>query len=225
MALGGANRELFSQIFAITVDELQDFEALASESSVSEALFAAGMQGAQRLPGALSALITQAAAVWGERAQKRPLNLALHALAETRTRLDATTQRPEAYFEAVAERGVLELELTQARAQLDALRLIAAPREAEPSPRPAAGAGEPGGRGRGRRRRQPRGAPALREPRGSPLGARCAPQLSLVTGRRTRGHPEGPRGILELPREPGRDPGRSLGLAGRGVVGSGARGP
>ena len=48
VALGGANRELFSQVFAITVDELEGFESLASESSVSEALFAAGMQGRRR---------------------------------------------------------------------------------------------------------------------------------------------------------------------------------
>ena len=121
-ALGGANRELFNQVFAITVDELQDFQALASESSVSEALFAAGMQGAHRLPEALSTLSAQASAVWGERAQKRPLNLALLALSETRGRLDACTQRPEAYFEAVTQRSELERELEQTRGELDGLR-------------------------------------------------------------------------------------------------------
>lgn len=122
LALGGANRELFSQVFAITVDELQDFRALAAESSVSEALFAAGMQGAHRLPQAVATLSSQAAALWAERAQKRPLNLALSALTETRARLDAAIQRPEAYFEALAERTQLESALAAARAELDGLR-------------------------------------------------------------------------------------------------------
>lgn len=123
LALGGANRELFSQVFAITVDELQDFRALAAESSVSEALFAAGMQGAHQLPQAVATLGSQAAALWAERAQKRPLNLALSALAETRARLDAAVQRPEAYFEALTERTQLEGALAAARAELDRVRV------------------------------------------------------------------------------------------------------
>lgn len=118
VALGGANRELFTQVFAITLDELQDFRALASESSVSEALFAAGMQGAQRLPEAVSALGAQAASLWGERAQKRPLNAALGALATLRSRLDAVVERPERYFEAIAEHEALGREQARAQAEL-----------------------------------------------------------------------------------------------------------
>ncbi len=48
-ALCAISRELFCQVFAFGLHELSSFEELASEGTVSQALFAAGMLGARRL--------------------------------------------------------------------------------------------------------------------------------------------------------------------------------
>lgn len=121
-ALGGVNRALFSQVFSVTLDELREFESLTTESAVAEALFAAGAQGATRVPVALSELEQRAFAVWSAKAHKRPLNVELAMLDETRTRLAGVAQRPEAWVETVEMRERLAGEEQGLRDDVAALR-------------------------------------------------------------------------------------------------------
>jgi uncharacterized protein YhaN len=98
-ALGGVSKELFYEVFAFGLDELASFERLA-QSGVSEALFAAGTQGAQRLPLAFDALRAEAAALFAPKGSKPELNGVLQQLGQVREQLRALGDRPAEYLRA-----------------------------------------------------------------------------------------------------------------------------
>ncbi|MBI3181325.1 MAG: AAA family ATPase [Myxococcales bacterium] len=132
-ALAGVTRELFFEVFAFGLGELSSFERLAEQGTVSEALFAAGMQGAQRLPQVVEVLRKSAEEIYTPRGVKPALNAALSALAEVQEKLRAVGDRPAHYLEARAQLGALEERLkdldgrlSSAKAEHDRLRRLEA---------------------------------------------------------------------------------------------------
>ncbi len=110
-ALAGTSRELFFRVFAFGLDELASFEDLASQGSVSEALFAAGMQGAQRLPAVLDGLRRESEGIFAPRGTKKELNVLLNELQELQGQLRALGDRPAQYVEQSATLPKLDAEL------------------------------------------------------------------------------------------------------------------
>ncbi len=106
-ALGGISRHLFFQVFAFGLEEVASFDELADEGSVSEALFAAGMRGARRLPLALEALRRSSESIFTPRG-RRELNLALAELETIQQQLRAVGDRPARYFEGLEELTAIE---------------------------------------------------------------------------------------------------------------------
>jgi uncharacterized protein YhaN len=131
-ALGGIGRDLYYQVFAFGLDELSSFEALAEQGSVSEALFAAGMQGAQRLPYAGKVLREGADALFTPRGQKPELSLLLKDLDSTQAALRTLGDRPAEHSQRVRRLEEVEAELVSfeeraaaASARRDELRRLA----------------------------------------------------------------------------------------------------
>jgi uncharacterized protein YhaN len=119
-ALGHVSEALFSQVFSFSLDQLRAFSALTQESSVAEHLFAAGTQGAQRLPQALATLAERAEGVFGPKAKTRPLNTKVERLLSVRTRLAALELSPEAFLATRALVRQLHVEVAAARVALEA---------------------------------------------------------------------------------------------------------
>ena len=110
-ALSAISRELFCQVFAFGLHELSSFEELAAEGSVSEALFAAGMLGARRLPFALAWLEKSSKALFASRGSKSEINNLLGDLAQRQQRLAAIGDRPRMYFDRRHELEAIEAQL------------------------------------------------------------------------------------------------------------------
>lgn len=120
--LGHVSEALFAQVFSFSLDELRAFANLAQQSTVSEALFAAGTRGAQHLPKAMVALQDEAEALYGPRARGRPLNLAIEGLAHVRMRLAALDDAPARYMADRARLAAVEAALAAGGAQREQLR-------------------------------------------------------------------------------------------------------
>ncbi len=118
-ALAGTTRELFFKVFAFGLDELASFEELASQGSVSEALFAAGMQGAARLPAVLDGLRRESEGLFAPRGTKKELNVLLGELQELQEQLRALGDRPSQYQEHLADLPRLDTELTSVEGRLE----------------------------------------------------------------------------------------------------------
>jgi uncharacterized protein YhaN len=116
-ARGQVSRELFAQVFSLTIDQLRSFGDLAG-SEVSERLFAAAMQGAQRLPAALESLRKEGADLFLPKGQ-RPLNVWLRELQGVRLQLEALGDRPAAYAHDRAQRSELEALLLQLEGEFE----------------------------------------------------------------------------------------------------------
>ena len=112
-AMGGISRQLFFQVFAFGLEEAADFDALAEEGNVAEALFAAGMRGARRLPFALEELRRSSESIFTPKG-RRELNQALADLEEVQKQLRAIGDRPAQYFEALDRLKAIEGDLTAA---------------------------------------------------------------------------------------------------------------
>src|ERR1700687_3199047 len=110
-ALGGVSRELFFQVFAFGLEELASFEALAAHGSVSEALFAAGMQGARRLPLAVEALQKSADELFTVRGAKAQINRLLAQIQEVQGQLLSQGDLPRLYFEQLSALQSLDAQL------------------------------------------------------------------------------------------------------------------
>lgn len=110
-ARGQVSRELFAQVFALTIDQLRTFGDLAG-SEVSERLFAAAMQGAQRLPAALETLRKESSELFLPKGQ-RPLNVWLRELQGVRMQLEALGDRPREYARDLEQRAQLTALVTQ----------------------------------------------------------------------------------------------------------------
>ncbi|MFL5321109.1 MAG: AAA family ATPase [Myxococcaceae bacterium] len=118
-ALFQVNKTLFKEVFAFSLSELQSLEAFVEQKDLSEAIFAAGTQGAHRLPEALAALRQSTSDLYTPGGKTRALNQVLAQLHDVRDRLEQLGNRPEAYFAARArleELGALESKL---QAELD----------------------------------------------------------------------------------------------------------
>ena len=123
-ALCGISRELFCEVFAFGLTELSSFQELAAQGGVSQALFAAGIQGGQRFPEVFEALKKGAEARYGVRG-KRPLNQLLLELESVQEELRAMGDRPADYAALVERRERIDAEvarLDEAHAQAVAER-------------------------------------------------------------------------------------------------------
>lgn len=114
-AMGGISRQLFFQVFAFGLEEAADFDALAEEGNVAEALFAAGMRGARRLPLALEELRRSSEAIFTPKG-RRELNQVLADLEEVQKQLRAIGDRPAQYFEALERLRAIEGDVAVAEA-------------------------------------------------------------------------------------------------------------
>ena len=92
------------------------FQRLAQQRGVSEALFAAGMQGARRLPEAVERLRKDAEGLYAPRGQKPELNRVMKDLEDVQQALREAGDRPALYFstrdrlaERIAEGHALEV--------------------------------------------------------------------------------------------------------------------
>jgi len=115
-ALSGISRQLFFQVFAFGLDELSTFDELAQEGSVAEALFAAGMRGARRLPFALEALRRSSESIFTPRG-RRELTSVLSELEMVQEQLRSIGDRPAQYFQALQEQSGIEREREAAEAE------------------------------------------------------------------------------------------------------------
>ncbi|RYZ44220.1 MAG: DNA repair protein Rad50 [Myxococcaceae bacterium] len=130
-ALADVPRDLFFEVFAFRLDELSSFQRLAQQRGVSEALFAAGMQGARRLPEALERLRKDAEGLYAPRGQKPELNKVMKDLEDVQQALREAGDRPALYFSTrdrltgrIAEGHALEVAQKEAARELDhAVRL------------------------------------------------------------------------------------------------------
>ncbi|MBU8898477.1 AAA family ATPase [Corallococcus sp. M34] len=127
-ALTHVPRELFFEVFAFRLDELSSFQNLAEQRGVSEALFAAGMRGARRLPEAVERLRKDVDALYAPRGQKPELNRVMRELEEVQRQLREVGDRPARYFEQrealgarSAEQQALEAELRATAREVDRL--------------------------------------------------------------------------------------------------------
>ncbi|NMO15303.1 AAA family ATPase [Pyxidicoccus fallax] len=125
-ALGHVSRELFFDVFAFRLDELAGFERLTEQRGASEALVAASMRGARRLPEVVARLQKSADELYKPNGTKPMLNETLKKLEEVQSRLREVGDRPARYF---AERERLAT-LGEEQRGLDA-ELLSVGREVE----------------------------------------------------------------------------------------------
>ncbi len=124
-ALSGVERELFFQVFAFSLDELSEFEKLSKETSIHEALLAAGMRGARRLPLATAALAKSTDELFTPRSRNKPLNQRFEELEQVQEQLRMLGDRPAELIELEARRRGLrtQLEALVVREREDSARL------------------------------------------------------------------------------------------------------
>lgn len=125
-ALGHVSRELFFDVFAFRLDELAGFERLTEQRGASEALVAASLRGARRLPEVVARLQKSTDELYKPHGQKPLLNEALKALEEVQARLREVGDRPARYLEERERLGALVEEQRGLEAEL-----LAVGREAE----------------------------------------------------------------------------------------------
>ncbi|WP_164010955.1 AAA family ATPase [Pyxidicoccus trucidator] len=132
-ALGHVNRELFFDVFAFRLEELAGFERLTEQRGASEALVAASMRGARKLPEVMQRLRKSAEGLYKPNGQNPLLNETLKALEDVQARLRAEGDRPAKYFaekERLSalgeEQRVLEVELRDAGRELERLSRLEA---------------------------------------------------------------------------------------------------
>jgi uncharacterized protein YhaN len=117
-ALAHVSRELFFDVFAFRLDELAGFERLTEQRGASEALVAASMRGARRLPEVMARLRKSADDLYKPNGQKPPLNETLKALEEVQARLREEGDRPARYFAEKERLGALGEEQRVLEAEL-----------------------------------------------------------------------------------------------------------
>lgn len=125
-ARGHVTRELFFDVFAFRLEELAGFEQLTEQRGASEALVAASMRGARRLPEAMARLRKNAELLYKPAGVNPELNVKLRELEEVQEQLRQEGNRPALYFamrdklEALgAESRALESRLHEERRELE----------------------------------------------------------------------------------------------------------
>ncbi|GHG89314.1 AAA family ATPase [Comamonas sp. JC664] len=132
-ALAHVSRELFFDVFAFRLDELAGFERLTEERGASEALVAASMRGARRLPEVMDQLRKSTELLYKPNGVKPSLNETLKALEDVQARLRLEGDRPARYFSEkarlgalVEEQRALEADLLEMNARLERLTRLEA---------------------------------------------------------------------------------------------------
>jgi uncharacterized protein YhaN len=132
-ALAHVSRELFFDVFAFRLDELAGFERLTEQRGASEALVAASMRGARKLPEVMQRLRKSADGLYKPNGQNPLLNETLKELEEVQARLREEGDRPAKYFAEKERLGalgeeqrVLEGELHGAARELERLARLEA---------------------------------------------------------------------------------------------------
>lgn len=125
-ALFHVDKTLFREMFAFSLTELASIGALVEQKDVSAALFAAGTQGAQRLPSALKQLRDSTDGLYRPSGKTQVLNRTLAQLMDVRAQLEAVGDRPEAWFAARARLVALDAEERQLVSEVDVLTRAAA---------------------------------------------------------------------------------------------------
>ncbi|MBZ4399309.1 AAA family ATPase [Myxococcus sp. AS-1-15] len=97
-ARGHVTRELYFDVFAFRLEELAGFEQLTEARGASDALVAASMRGARRLPEAMSALSKSAERLYKASGTNPELNVKLRELEEVQEQLREQGNRPALYF-------------------------------------------------------------------------------------------------------------------------------
>ncbi|MFY1826576.1 AAA family ATPase [Myxococcus fulvus] len=97
-ARGHVTRELYFDVFAFRLEELAGFEQLTEARGASDALVAASMRGARRLPEAMSALSKSAERLYKPSGTNPELNVKLRELEEVQEQLREQGNRPALYF-------------------------------------------------------------------------------------------------------------------------------
>ncbi|WP_342377787.1 AAA family ATPase [Myxococcus stipitatus] len=130
-ARGHVTRELFFDVFAFRLEELASFEQLTEARGASEALVAASMRGARRLPEAMTLLRKNAEQLYKPAGVNPELNVKLRELEEVQERLRQEGNRPALYFamrdklEALGvESRVLEARVQEERRELERLERL-----------------------------------------------------------------------------------------------------
>lgn len=118
-SLFNVNKTLFREVFAFSLSELSSLGALVEQKEVSEALFAAGMQGAHRLPEALHVLRQSTSELFTPRGRTSELNKAIAALEELRARIEQLGDRPAAYFAARERLETIDVEAAALHAEIE----------------------------------------------------------------------------------------------------------
>jgi uncharacterized protein YhaN len=119
-AIGGISRQLFFQVFAFGLSELAAFDQLAEQGEVAEALLAAGMRGAKRLPYALDELRRSSEVIYTPKG-RRELNQLLGELEQIQEELRAIGDRPAEYFQELEQLTAIEKKLLACAEQIDGL--------------------------------------------------------------------------------------------------------
>ncbi|MCE9668603.1 AAA family ATPase [Myxococcus stipitatus] len=125
-ARGHVSRELYFDVFAFRLEELAGFEQLTEEQGASEALVAASMRGARRLPEAMAQFRKSAEQLYKPTGTNPELNVKLRELEEVQERLRQEGDRPALYFARKERLEALDVEHLRLEAEvLEASREVA----------------------------------------------------------------------------------------------------
>lgn len=119
--LGGVSERLFRQLFAVTLDELQELRALSGDE-VGNYLYHAGMAGGAALTAAGKALEAERDKLFKPKGALPELNQVLARMRELEVELRHVRSGERTFNEAVLELEKLELELREAEASVPELR-------------------------------------------------------------------------------------------------------
>ncbi|MBB6729415.1 AAA family ATPase [Cohnella zeiphila] len=119
--LGGVSEKLFRQLFAVTLDELQELRSLQGEE-VGNYLYHAGMAGGAALTSAGRTITAELDRLFKPRGEQPDLNRALTAVREREAKLREVRRDADLYNETAAELARIETELEEADIRLPELR-------------------------------------------------------------------------------------------------------
>ena len=121
-ALGGTTREVFKNVYAFSLSELQTLETLNSER-VRDAVYSAGLgAGLSSLPEILKGIEDKRGALFKPGGQRQKINSLVSRLEQTRSELSKASGEIEAYENAARELESLAQENEELKQELSRLR-------------------------------------------------------------------------------------------------------
>lgn len=109
-ALGGVSAAMFRQLFAVTLDDLRELEALQS-GEAGNYLYHAGMAGGARLTQAIRQLEAELDKLYRPRGSQPAVNAVLHRIRQLEAELRQRRQQAESYNEAARALEAVERDL------------------------------------------------------------------------------------------------------------------